>query len=71
MHRKKAQSSQPFWSFSVASCRGFHLGTVGDFNSQVGNDGETWKGPIGKNNLPDLNHSRVLLFDLCAAKGWP
>ncbi|KAI3362895.1 hypothetical protein L3Q82_011493 [Scortum barcoo] len=34
---------------------------LGDFNS------DTWRGVIGRNGLPDLNPSGVLLLDFCAS----
>ena len=35
----------------------------------VGKDGDTWRGVIGSNSLPDLNLSGGLLLDLCASNG--
>ena len=36
---------------------------LGYFNAHVGNDGVTWRGMIGRNELPNLNPSCVLFLE--------
>lgn len=40
-----------------------------DFNAHVGNNSVTWKGLIGRNDLPDQKMCGIQLLDFCACHG--
>ncbi len=52
----------------MKSCMGLLRGDLivllGDFSAHMDNDGDTWESLTGRNDLPDLNPSGVLFFDL-------
>ncbi len=40
-----------------------------DFDLHTDNDGEIWKGVTGRNAIPDLNPTGVLLLNFCESHG--
>lgn len=64
-----AQRIQPSWSswegVLNSALTGDPIVILGDFNTHVDIDSDTWRGVIGRNNLPDMNPSVVLVLDCC------
>lgn len=42
---------------------------LGDFNPHMGDEGESWRGEIGRKSLPNLTSSSVVSLDLCTSHG--